>query len=202
MVAPPQGGESISPDRREGLAGRGGLAHVKAMVSGGLDPRSPEPRSPSPPPTPGPDAGGGCSPLRARKRRDSSSCDACPHCNDVCPVEGCKACSEKLQRILSMSSSSGSEPRSKAYTLCEIRRHNHPGSCWLVAHGRVYDATFFAKEHPAGSEPILKRAGKDVSRDFDFHSNKAINGPWKKLEIGHVVNCKARPYKNSSCSIM
>lgn len=36
------------------------------------------------------------------------------------------------------------------YSLEEIAKHNNEESCWLVAHGYVYDATDFLNLHPAG----------------------------------------------------
>lgn len=35
---------------------------------------------------------------------------------------------------------------------------------------KVYDVTDFLSFHPAGKEAILKRAGKDCTADYNFHS--------------------------------
>lgn len=55
--------------------------------------------------------------------------------------------------------------------MCEIRRHCTINDCWLVAHGRVFDATSFIESHPAGARPILSRGGSDATADYDFHSS-------------------------------
>jgi nitrate reductase (NAD(P)H) len=56
------------------------------------------------------------------------------------------------------------------YTLCQVRRHCTAESCWLVAHGKVYDVTAMVKRHPGGQRSILRHAGTDSTEDFDFHS--------------------------------
>ena len=78
------------------------------------------------------------------------------------------------------------------YTRCLVARHDKAGDCWLIAHSRVYDATKFMTVHPAGPEPILSRAGKDVSVDYDFHSSLAQRRYWKPLCIGRLVKCPLR----------
>ncbi len=82
---------------------------------------------------------------------------------------------------------------SKTFTKEEIAAHNSEESCWIVAHGRVYDVTSFLNDHPAGPKCILKRAGGvDASQDYDFHSSKG-HKLWKKYEIGKV---------EAKCSVM
>mmetsp|Transcript_628 Transcript_628/g.1239 ORF Transcript_628/g.1239 Transcript_628/m.1239 type:complete len:227 (+) Transcript_628:109-789(+) len=73
----------------------------------------------------------------------------------------------------------------KVYKWDHIAKHCTRASCWLVAHGIVYDATPFLDRHPAGSESILRRGGKDSTRDFDFHSKKDRR-LWGKFAIGRV----------------
>jgi Cytochrome b5-like Heme/Steroid binding domain len=128
-------------------------------------------------------------------------CDACAFCDDVC---GCERCIGKPRR-----------QKEVDFTMCQVKRHNTPESCWLVAHGAVYDATKFIPDHPAGAWPILQRAGKDCTVDYDFHSKwskdnrKFIDHPlfqnlgWKPLRIGTLVTCRSDPDGDSSsfCSI-
>ena len=83
-------------------------------------------------------------------------CDACTFCDDVC---GCGECREKVRK----------QGRSE-FTKCQVKRHASAESCWLIAHSEVYDATSFIPLHPAGMWPILQRAGKDCTVDYDFHS--------------------------------
>lgn len=69
-----------------------------------------------------------------------------------------------------------------------IGQHNKPESCWIVAHGRVYNMTgFFASQsHPGGQTSLLRFAGTDASEHFDMHS-KAAKALWKRLRIGFVA---------------
>lgn len=52
-------------------------------------------------------------------------------------------------------------------TMQEVERHNTPEDCWVVINGKVYDLSFFHKEHPGGSKVITNNAGKDVSNLFN-----------------------------------
>lgn len=71
------------------------------------------------------------------------------------------------------------------YSREEVALHNHPGSCWLIVERDVYDATSFLKKHPAGDTCILRRAGKDATTDFMFHteSSKRV---WRPYLIGKL----------------
>lgn len=71
------------------------------------------------------------------------------------------------------------------YTTDEIKKHDNINSCWLVAHGKVYDVTPWLKIHPARKESILKYAGTDATEHFNFHSKHAQNY-WKTHQIGYV----------------
>jgi len=64
----------------------------------------------------------------------------------------------------------------------EVARHNSDHSCWLIAHGKVFDPTEYLESHPGGL-CILKRGGQDATRDFEFHSRKARNR-WSDYCIG------------------
>ena len=84
----------------------------------------------------------------------------------------------------------------KEYTLEEIGRHTSEDSCWLVANGRVYDATRFLRSHPAGKDVLVRRSGgTDCSEDFSFHSKKARK-LWDHYRIG-----KVKGYKEPGCVI-
>ena len=76
------------------------------------------------------------------------------------------------------------------YTMCQVRRHDTKESAWLVAGGRIYDATQYVHRHPGGERSILKYAGgvKDCTEDMNFHSKNAIR-LWKRFEIGILVKC-------------
>lgn len=124
----------------------------------------------------------------------SEVCDACPECDDTCDVEGCRSCSLK-RRDIEADSLGG---RVRTFTLCQVRRHNTLGSCWLVANGCVFDVTEFLPEHFAGIKPILKHAGgRDCTEDFLFHSKKA-QALWNKYKIGRLRTCGE---SDASCTI-
>ena len=77
----------------------------------------------------------------------------------------------------------------------EVALHNHPGSCWLIVDRNVYDVTSFLKKHPAGDTSILKKAGKDASRDFHFHTERSKR-VWAPYLIGRLEE------EQCSCLIM
>ena len=72
------------------------------------------------------------------------------------------------------------------YSKEEVALHASPDDCWVIAHNRVYDATPFLDKHPAGAQTVLKRAGGDATRDFDFHSKGAQKREWAALHIGYL----------------
>tara|TARA_X000000368_G_C22792812_1_gene606722 strand:+ start:326 stop:589 length:264 start_codon:yes stop_codon:yes gene_type:complete len=71
------------------------------------------------------------------------------------------------------------------YTIHEILNHNTLEDCWLIANNKVYNASEFLKIHPAHTNRILKYGGKDVTKDFNFHT-KNQKKQWKKYLIGYV----------------
>ena len=71
------------------------------------------------------------------------------------------------------------------FTYEEVELHNKIDDCWIIAHGKVYNVTNFLYKHPAGHLSILRKAGKDCTIDFDFHSFNAKN-MWKLYGIGYI----------------
>ena len=71
------------------------------------------------------------------------------------------------------------------FTLEEVARHASPRDLWLIAYGKVYDATEWVELHPGGAAALLKRGGKDATQDFDFHSKRAQD-QWGPCLIGRV----------------
>lgn len=49
----------------------------------------------------------------------------------------------------------------------EVAKHNNGESLWVIIHGKAYDVTEFAPEHPGGYKIILKYAGKDATKEYD-----------------------------------
>lgn len=151
----------------------------------------------------------------------SAVCDACPFCEDVCEVAGCKGCDERrgeLERsygsavsshVANAEESQGSDsedagssvsaqslferyPRKQTYTLCEVRRRRVTGACWVVSRGTVYDVTDALPDHPGGKSSILRNAGgRDCEEDFLFHS-KPARKLWRQYRVGNLVDCAGR----------
>ena len=76
--------------------------------------------------------------------------------------------------------------------MCQVRRRNPAESCWLVAHKVVYDVTEMVQQHPGGARAILRHAGQESSRDFDFHSPEGRK-VWKPHRIGTLERCPSEP---------
>jgi cytochrome b involved in lipid metabolism len=75
------------------------------------------------------------------------------------------------------------------------------GKLLLIAHGHVYDATNFIRDHPAGVLPLLKKAGEDATVDYDFHSVQAQRDFWGPLCVGYVTPCDRDPKSPDSCAV-
>lgn len=55
----------------------------------------------------------------------------------------------------------------RLFTEREVARHCTKDSCWVLLGTRVYDVTAFLRMHPGGEALILRRSGKDVSREIE-----------------------------------
>ena len=80
---------------------------------------------------------------------------------------------------------------SNIFSIREIKSHNNIDDCWLIANNKVYNASPFLKEHPSHTNRVLKYAGMDVTKDFNFHTKKQQQ-EWNKYFIGYI--CR-KPYK-------
>ncbi|KFY75852.1 hypothetical protein V498_09885 [Pseudogymnoascus sp. VKM F-4517 (FW-2822)] len=49
----------------------------------------------------------------------------------------------------------------------DVAKHNSKNSLWVIIHGKAYDVTEFAPEHPGGMGIILKYAGKDATEAYE-----------------------------------
>ncbi|KAI2488881.1 cytochrome b5-like protein [Fragilaria crotonensis] len=127
----------------------------------------------------------------------AEACDSCPHCADRCSMENCPACAKKpLENVIPCSMFLSRADDEKYYTLCQIRRHDHAKSAWLLVGDTIYDATQYISKHPGGQMSILKKSGgkADCSVDFDFHSPGARR-LWRKHRVGKL--CPCRSHKSS-----
>ncbi len=77
----------------------------------------------------------------------------------------------------------------------EVSHHITPDSLWLVAHGKVYDATLWVETHPGGAAALLRRGGLDATRDFDFHTKRA-RGLWEATFIGKLDDGRAADWSS------
>eukprot|EP01062_Namystynia_karyoxenos_P005217 TRINITY_DN11836_c0_g1_i1.p1 TRINITY_DN11836_c0_g1~~TRINITY_DN11836_c0_g1_i1.p1 ORF type:complete len:252 (+),score=37.98 TRINITY_DN11836_c0_g1_i1:124-879(+) len=87
------------------------------------------------------------------------------------------------------SPSGGSQERRYGiYTREEVATHCTPDSCWLVAHGKVYDATPILQKHPGGEMVLLSKAGEDCSKEYDFHRmcDPEVYAMWQGCCIGRL----------------
>mmetsp|Transcript_27571 Transcript_27571/g.60405 ORF Transcript_27571/g.60405 Transcript_27571/m.60405 type:complete len:290 (-) Transcript_27571:136-1005(-) len=126
-----------------------------------------------------------------------SSCNACPHCDDVCSDPFCQDCAPtKKKRGRAAGSSNGNcnintcKSREATYTMCQVRRHNTKESAWLVCGDTIYDATPFLEGHPGGTMSMLRKSGgaADISEDMKMHSRKAVK-MMKGSKVGRLCPC-------------
>mmetsp|Transcript_39573 Transcript_39573/g.80735 ORF Transcript_39573/g.80735 Transcript_39573/m.80735 type:complete len:201 (-) Transcript_39573:404-1006(-) len=124
-----------------------------------------------------------------RIAREIGTCDACPFCRDSCNDPFCSTCKDKKEGPGQIHPGNLEE----TYTMCEIQRHNHAGSAWLLAGDIIYDATSYVACHPGGAQSILRKSGgsSDCSKDMSFHSKGAIK-IWKKNRVGRLRPCPGR----------
>eukprot|EP00158_Paraphelidium_tribonemae_P001306 Partr_v1_DN24227_c2_g1_i1_m36779 len=78
-----------------------------------------------------------------------------------------------LLRSPSMNSPGSTPQADILLSLDDISKHDRADDCWVIVNSRVFDVTRFLQCHPAGAETILKRGGRDATRDFYFHSASA-----------------------------
>jgi cytochrome b involved in lipid metabolism len=74
--------------------------------------------------------------------------------------------------------------------MCQVRRHNHADSAWIVADGVIYDVTQYLSRHPGGADCILRKAGgvKDCATDLQFHSKHGRKA-WEQYRVGTLRKC-------------
>lgn len=70
----------------------------------------------------------------------------------------------------------------------EVEKHNSKESCWLVAHGFVYDATKFLPHHPAGLLPN----NSDTKFTFNRNAVYSEKGRWAGLQSGFGLSSRGR----------
>lgn len=69
----------------------------------------------------------------------------------------------------------------------ELAKHNKVDDLWLAVHGRVFDVTKFAAEHPGGKKVLLNVAGTDATKQFDqFHKMETLYKYGENLFVGKL----------------
>ncbi|OJJ45658.1 hypothetical protein ASPZODRAFT_68480 [Penicilliopsis zonata CBS 506.65] len=53
------------------------------------------------------------------------------------------------------------------FTLEDVATHNSRESLYVIIHGKVYDVTGYADEHPGGADILMEVAGADGTDGFD-----------------------------------
>ena len=141
---------------------------------------------------------------------DLDECDACHYCADTCNnIESCIPCQKKriamnkrrqdpadrgwfIGALSSICpSNNDGEQSHRTYTRCQLRRHNHAESAYILVGETIYDATPYIRNHPGGMEAILKKSGGavDCTVDLSMHSKRAQK-EWRKFKVGTLCRCR------------
>ena len=154
-----------------------------------------------------------CSSSSSCPQNELIKCDACPYCPDTCDnVSSCLPCQKKrnqpkhlecrgpetswlmeaLSHIISPvpAESHDDNSQTKTYSMCQLKRHNHADSAWILVGDTIYDATPYIRSHPGGTTTILRKTGgaADCTEDMKFHSKRAQK-EWRKHKIGMLCRC-------------
>jgi len=87
----------------------------------------------------------------------------------------------------SPSSSPSSSSSLRDISMEELAKHNTPQDCWVAIHGKVYDLTEFAEEHPAGEESIHKLGGTDGTEAFATVHSEGLMEDFQEDLMGLLV---------------
>jgi cytochrome b involved in lipid metabolism len=75
----------------------------------------------------------------------------------------------------------------KSYTVEEVQKHNTAQDCWVIIDGKVFDVTKFLTEHPGGKKVLLKKGGKDASKEFKtFHNASIMQKLGLPMQVGVI----------------
>jgi len=76
----------------------------------------------------------------------------------------------------------------RAITLEELAAHDTPEDCWVAIHGKVYDLTDFAPEHPPGVKSITRLGGTDGTAAFHAVHNRGMLDDFDDVQIGTYMS--------------
>jgi cytochrome b involved in lipid metabolism len=84
----------------------------------------------------------------------------------------------------------------KSYTVEEVAQHNTAKDIWIIINGKVFDLTNFINEHPGGKKVLLKKAGKDASKEFKtFHNDAIMQRVGLPMQIGVIGSAQEEQAK-------
>jgi hypothetical protein len=79
----------------------------------------------------------------------------------------------------------------KPYTMDEVKTHNSEKDCWVAINGKVCNLTEFLNTHPGGVGPIMGKAGKDATSEWNaIHNPDAIEKICPDVVVGYLVASK------------
>jgi len=77
------------------------------------------------------------------------------------------------------------------YTMHEVEKHASQQDCWVAINGKVCNLTEFMAVHPGGIQPILSKAGKDATSEWNaIHNKDAIEKIAPDVVVGYLVASK------------
>jgi len=77
------------------------------------------------------------------------------------------------------------------YTMQEVEQHASQQDCWVAINGKVCNLTEFMSVHPGGVQPIMSKAGKDATADWNaIHNRDAIEKIAPHVVVGYLVASK------------
>lgn len=80
----------------------------------------------------------------------------------------------------------------KTYTVEEVAQHNTAKDIWIIVNGKVFDLTNFINDHPGGKKVLMKKAGKDASKEFKtFHNDAIMQRVGLPMQIGVIGSAEA-----------
>jgi cytochrome b involved in lipid metabolism len=81
----------------------------------------------------------------------------------------------------------------KTYTVEQVQAHNTSSDCWIIVDGKVFDITQFLNEHPGGKKILMKKAGKDASKEFKtFHNDSILKNVALPMQVGEITPAQSK----------
>jgi flavocytochrome c len=78
----------------------------------------------------------------------------------------------------------------------QVAQHNLQDDCWVAIHGKVFDLTKFADQHPGGVRSIQQLCGVQGTQAFSLAHGEHILSNLRHLEVGVLKQDKLSDQKN------